>query len=593
MSTTTPVRVARLDSILEGRRKQIGFRLGVGLCLIVFYQQLLGLQPTLLWASLYGALQVIELHVYGRKTALDRIRSPSGYAFALTLIFANTLVFGSLAVLWPFKGGTWGVANGAFLIAGAMLNTVLTTQQSKAVFWASAMPLAIYCLILPFAALAVGCRPDLALGLAIGGGMLCASSLKLWNGAHKAYQAEQSARADAERRRAEAESAVAAKSAFVAMVSHELRTPISAILAGSAELERIADGVGRSHARLISDAGAMMRTLLNDLLDLAKLDAGRMTIESVVYDFRALIADQLRFWRAEARKKGVALRLTGAAHAPQWVSGDPTRLRQVLNNLLSNALKFTDEGSVCIGLAVAPEDDGRLLIRIDVADTGPGITAEQIERLFTPFEQADASIARTHGGTGLGLAISRQLARMMDGDITVASTPGQGSCFTVTLRLAPAEAQSPPSPSEADIAAGSSRRSMAVLVVDDHEINRRALSLMLEPLSAEVTLAASGGDALSLLAKRPFDVVLMDVHMPDMSGTEAAMRLRLAIGPNRRTPVIAVTGAVEPRDIEACLAAGMNDWVAKPIDAGQLYNALARQLEAADAGGGAAFTATR
>jgi len=582
MSTTTPARVARLDSILEGRRKQIGFRLGVGLCLIVFYQQLLGLQPTLYWASLYAALQLIELQVFARDKTRERISTRAGYTFALALIFANTLVFGSLAVLWPFKTGSWGVANGAFLIAGAMLNTVLTTQESKAVFRASVLPLVVYCAILPFVAYAVGCKPDLALGLAIGGAMLCATSLKLWNGAHKTYQAEQAARADAERRRAEAESAVAAKSAFVAMVSHELRTPISAILAGSAELERVSDGVGRSHARLISDAGSMMRTLLNDLLDLAKLDAGRMAVESLSYDFRALIADQLRFWRAEAKKQGVALRLSGAAHAPRWVQGDPTRLRQVLNNLLSNALKFTDQGSVTVGLSVSPMDDGRLSLRIDVADTGAGMTAEQVDRLFKPFEQADASIARTHGGTGLGLVISRQLARMMDGDITVTSTPGQGSCFTVTVVVA---AAAPAAIPQAAGTAGSmtAGKPMTVLVVDDHEINRRAMSLMLEPLSAEVVLAASGSEGLSLLAARPFDVVLMDVHMPDMSGQEATMRLRLAVGPNRRTPVIAVTGATEESDIQACLAAGMNDWVAKPIDAGQLYNALGRQLEGGEA----------
>jgi signal transduction histidine kinase/CheY-like chemotaxis protein len=582
MRTITSDRVARLDSILEGRRKQIGFRLGVGLCLIVFYQQLLGLQPTLWWAGLYAALQLVELVVFARGKALDRISSRAGYDFALAMIFANTLVFGSLAVLWPFKTGAWGVANGAFLIAGAMLNTVLTTQESKAVFRASALPLVIYCIILPVVALAVGCKPDLALGLAIGGGMLCASSLKLWNGAHKVYLAERSARADAERRRAEAESAVAAKSAFVAMVSHELRTPISAILAGATELERVSDGVGRAHARLISDAGAMMRTLLNDLLDLAKLDAGRMAVESLTYDFRALVADQLRFWRAEARNQGLALRLNGAASAPRWVQGDPTRLRQVLNNLLSNALKFTDDGSVTVGLGVSPMDDGRLSLTIDVADTGAGMTVEQVERLFRPFEQADNSIARTHGGTGLGLVISRQLARMMDGDITVTSTPGQGTCFRFNFAIAAAADAAgahQPSPSMAEMSAVAAGKPIAVLVVDDHEINRRAISLMLEPLSADVALAASGGDALSLLAARPFDLVLMDVHMPDMSGKEATMRLRLAAGPNRRTPVIAVTGATAESDIQACLAAGMNDWVAKPIDAGQLYTALARQLE--------------
>ncbi len=580
MSMTTPVRVARLDSVLEGRRDQIGFRLGVGLCLIVFYNQLIGLTPSLVWCGLYAALQLIELRLFERGVRLERLRTRTGYNFALGLLAANTLVFGSLSILWTLKTGSWGVANGAFLIAGAMLNTVLTTQQSEAAFRASALPLAFYCAVLPFAAYAIGSKADLSLDLAIGGGMLCATALKLWNGAHRSQIAEQAARADAERRRAEAESAVAAKSAFVAMVSHELRTPISAILAGAAELDRQSDGAARSHARLISDAGSMMRTLLNDLLDLAKLDAGRMAVEALSFDFRALIADQLRFWRAEARKRGVALRLTGAASAPRWVRGDPTRLRQVLNNLLSNALKFTEHGSVTCAISVSPLEDGRLSLKIEVSDTGCGMTAEQIDQLFIPFHQADSSIARTHGGTGLGLVISRQLARMMDGDLTVSSLPGHGSSFIVTLVVAAAAPPGPVQLQATDAPAGTGKP-ITVLVVDDHEINRRAMSLMLEPLSAEVTLAASGGEALSLLAARAFDVVLMDVHMPDMSGPEAVMRLRLAAGPNRQVPVIAVTGATEESDIQACLAAGMTDWVAKPIDAGQLYDALARQLESA------------
>ncbi len=575
MTTRAPGRVSRLDRILEGRRKQVIFRLGVGACIIAFYQSLIGLGPTLAWAAVYAILQLVEALVFPAGKTLKRLAAPRGYNFALGLIAANTVVFGVLAVLWPLTTGPWGVSNGAFLLAGSMLNSVLTTQESKPAFRASIAPLIIYSVIMPAEAYAIGCGLNVALGLTIGTAMLAVTSVKLWSGAHKAFIAEQAARADAEQRRAEAESAVAAKSAFVAMVSHELRTPISAILAGATELERSTEGVNRSHARLIFDAGGMMRTLLNDLLDLAKLDAGRMTVETLTYDFRALMADQLRFWRAEAQKKGVKLRVEGAVHAPRWVEGDPMRLRQVLNNLLSNALKFTDEGSVTVRIGYAARDDGRLNLSLQVVDTGAGMTPTQMERLFKPFEQADASIARTHGGTGLGLMISRQLARMMGGDIAVASNPGQGSSFTATVLVARAEA-APASAEHLETPVGAV--AMCVLVVDDHEINRRAMTLMLEPLSADVTTASCGAEALALLAEQPFDIVLMDVHMPDMSGRDAVMRLRLALGPNRHVPVIAVTGATEAQDVDACLAAGMNDWVAKPIDAGQLYNALARQL---------------
>ncbi len=574
MDSVVQERVVRLTDIMHTRRGQVRFRLGIAAAVIVFYSASLGLRTTMIWAVVYGVLQLFEALVFTRTATRRLVESRVGYVGALALITLNLTVFGALAMIWPFASGPWGVTNAAFLLAGAMLNSVLTTQVSYAAFRASIIPLSIYAAALPFLSLYIRASPDVALGIAVGATLLVFSVVKLWREAHRIRIAEKIARADAERRRAEAEAAVEAKSAFVAMVSHELRTPISAILAGAGELERISGGVGRSHARLISDAGDMMRTLLNDLLDLAKLDAGRMSVETVPFDFRALMADQMRFWRAEAMKKNVALRLTGARSAPAWVAGDPTRIRQVLNNLLSNALKFTDTGSVTVSLEGCSADDNRRTLKIAVTDTGSGMTPEQMERLFQPFEQAELSIARTHGGTGLGLVISRELVRMMGGDIAVESVHGAGSTFTATLVVQPAEAPH----TEAIESAVGTTQTLRILIVDDHEVNRRAISLMLEPLGAEVTLAVSGSEALERLAVQPLDIVLMDVNMPDMNGREAVERLRALAGPNRSIPVIAVTGATEASDIHACLAAGMNDWVAKPIDAGQLYHALARQL---------------
>ena len=574
MSSVVTERIDRLHDIMDTRRAQVRFRIGIAGAVIVFYSASLGLWTTLLWAAVYGCLQLVEARIFTPSATRKLIETPTGYAGALALISLNLIVFGSLAMIWPFASGSWGVANAAFLLAGAMLNSVLTTQASVAAFRASITPLALYTAALPVISVWIKSSLDVAVGLAIGGALLVFSVIKLWREAHKIRVSEKLARRDAERRRAEAEAAVEAKSAFVAMVSHELRTPISAILAGATELERISGGIGRSHARLIGDAGEMMRTLLNDLLDLAKLDAGRMSVETIAFDFRALMSDQMRFWRAEALKKDVALRLTGARSAPSWVAGDPTRLRQILNNLLSNALKFTDEGSVTVGIEAVRDASGAISLEIQITDTGAGMAPDQLQRLFQPFEQGDASVARTHGGTGLGLVISRELARMMGGDITVQSSPGRGSTFTVALSVYAADTPEVSVPESAY----EPSRAMKILIVDDHEINRRAISLMLEPLGAEVTLAVSGSEALEHLAVRPFDVVLMDVNMPDMGGREAVERLRAQAGCNRATPVIAVTGATEASDVHACLKAGMNDWVAKPIDAGQLYNALARQL---------------
>lgn len=574
MDRVVQERVDRLDDILATRRGQVRFRLGIACAVILFYSASLGLKVTLAWAAIYGLLQLLELRVFTPAAARRLVGTRIGYAGALGLIALNLIVFGSLSMIWPFASASWGVANAAFLLAGAMLNSVLTTQVSAAAFKASIIPLGIYAALLPVTSLIIHADAGVAIGLAVGSALITFSVIKLWREAHGIRVAEKRARAEAERRQAEAEAAVEAKSAFVAMVSHELRTPISAILAGATELERISGGVGRSHARLIADAGDMMRTLLNDLLDLAKLDAGRMSVECTPFDFRALMSDQIRFWRAEAMKKNVALRLTGAKSAPGWVSGDPTRLRQVLNNLLSNALKFTDQGSVTVALDAVANATGGALLRISVADTGAGMTPEQMERLFTPFDQTDVAVARTHGGTGLGLVISRELVRLMGGDITVESERGKGSTFTVSLAVGAVEAP----PSEDHVPSSETVRPMKILLVDDHDINRRAISLMLEPLGAEVTTACSGAEALGALAGRPFDVVLMDVNMPDMNGRDAVRSLRASEGANRATPVIAVTGDTAPGDVQRCLEAGMNDWVAKPIDAGQLYNALARQL---------------
>jgi signal transduction histidine kinase len=360
MDAVVQERLDRLNDILDVRRQQLLFRLLVAGLIIVFFSASLGIETTLAWATAYGVLQIIERSAFTPFHPKPKVHSMAGYWFALSLIIINPMVFCLLGMLWPFKAGAWGVANAALLLSGAMINAVLTTKSSRPAFIATIVPTAAFVLALPAVAWRVGATAETTVSVAVGGLVLIFTSLRLWHSAHQAHNDELAARAEAEQRRAEAESAVAAKSAFVAVVSHELRTPISAILAGAAELERTLEGAARGNARLIADAGSMMRTLLNDLLDLAKLDAGRMSVESIPYDLREVIADQLRFWRAEARKKGLRLRLTGAAGTPRYVMSDPTRLRQILNNLLSNALKFTTEGSVTVALRCETLESGRL-----------------------------------------------------------------------------------------------------------------------------------------------------------------------------------------------------------------------------------------
>ncbi len=525
-----------------------------------------------LWSAAYVATQLLEAWATPRLLR-NPINSPAEASkVAVILFFPGAVVFGGLAVaLWMMVPG-YGPALGVAIIASAMINLIALSRGSRLAFAASATPYGLYLLVMPLMDYGRVAGPLLTT-MMIAIGLIMLNIIGAWISTEEARGAQLEAREEADRRRAEAEAAVEAKSAYLAMISHELRTPISAILAGAAELERTAPGQGRAQARLIKGAGQMMRGLLDDLLDLSKIEVGRMEVENAPFQLRGAISEALRMWRPEARTKGLKLRVEGAHHLPDWVMGDQTRLRQVLNNLISNALKFTAKGSITLRLSAQPTGEG-WTIQVAVADTGPGMTPEQVDRLFTPFDQLDAGTARKHGGSGLGLAISRELARLMGGDLTAASAPGEGAVFTLGLTLARAESPTAAAAPEAVAA--------RVLVIDDHSVNRQAIALVLAPLGIVPETAASAEEGLERLALEVFDVVLMDVYMPDMDGREATRRLRALAGPNQTVPVIAITASATERDWEACRAAGMNGHVAKPIDPAALYAALDKVLVAAE-----------
>lgn len=576
MATDCAERTKRFDEILTKRRRTQAFRWLVVFSVAWICRPVVGPVATWAWAAICGTLQFAEWFALAPHRR-GFVATHVGYWASATLLSLSAVAYGAISLLWALRGDAWGLAMSAVIVMGSMMHSLTTTATSPMAFRIQIYPMFAYAGLLPIVAYFKGAPTSTVIGLLGGVAIATFMTHALWRQAHETWTREKAALAEVERRRAEAEAATAAKSAFMAVISHELRTPISAIVAGAMDCERHGDARTASSARLVAEAGAMMRTLLDDLLDFAKLEAGHMTIETIAYDFRGLVAGQLRFWQAEARKKGVRLRLEGAAQAPRHIVSDPTRLRQILNNLLSNALKFTPHGSITIRLASELRDD-RWRIGLTIEDTGEGMTPEQIARLFTAFQQSDDTVARRHGGTGLGLAISRELARMMGGDIQVRSQAGRGSCFEVTLvaGMATAPDQTPPA------ATAQMLDGPAILVVDDHQINRQALSLMLEPLGATPDNAVSGQDALRRLAQRPYDLVLMDVNMPEMTGPQTVRRLRRAAGPNQFTPVIAVTGAVDERTLDECLASGMNDWIAKPIDVGQLYAAMGRVAQTAN-----------
>jgi len=384
----------------------------------------------------------------------------------------------------------------------------------------------------------------------------------------------------------DAEAAAQAKSDFVAVVSHEVRTPMNGVL-GMARLmlETPLMGEQRDYAQTIVESGEGLLTILNDLLDISKLESGMLEIEAFVFSPRQLIADTGNVMRPRAVEKGLVTKFRVDPDVPDAVIGDSNRLRQIVFNMLSNAIKFTDIGEVELAIDSRDLGNGQVELSVSVIDTGPGITSEVREKLFAPYVQANVDIARKYGGTGLGLSISRRLAGLMGGSITLQSTVGEGSTFTLT---APFEVTAAVPHDTREVEPWNARAwapNLRILLVEDNRINRKVAQGIIQKLGHKAMTAENGREALELMeSEDPFDVILMDRHMPVMDGIEATLRIRAMDGIEGTIPIIAVTAAATQREIQTCLEAGMNDVVTKPIDPALLDKAL-RRITSEDMGG--------
>jgi signal transduction histidine kinase/HPt (histidine-containing phosphotransfer) domain-containing protein len=375
---------------------------------------------------------------------------------------------------------------------------------------------------------------------------------------------------------AAAEAASRAKSEFLAMMSHEIRTPLTSVIGFAEALTRTGGEQSAEAGEIIVRNGQHLLTIINDILDISKIEAGRLALENVRFSPLEAVNGLLPTIEAQAKGKGIAFRFSAVYPFPSHVMGDPTRWRQILLNLCGNAIKFTEQGSVELTLRYL-RDDGRLQCR--VADTGIGMSAEEQARLFQPFSQADSSVARRYGGTGLGLHLVHQLALRMGGTVRVHSAPGQGSIFAVDIAAAPASGaawlEAMPAFPRAERHAPQARLSGAVLLAEDGPDNRLLISAWLEQLGLSVDTAPDGARAVELALAGHYDVVLMDIQMPNMDGVQATRLLRST---GFAAPIVALTANVMPEDRERYRQAGCDECVAKPVDFGELGRLLADML---------------
>jgi signal transduction histidine kinase/DNA-binding response OmpR family regulator len=398
-----------------------------------------------------------------------------------------------------------------------------------------------------------------------------------------AIQKLRSAEGELTRAKNRAEEAVSAKSQLLANVSHEVRTPINGILGMAGLLLRTKlNAEQRDFVRTIHQSGEALLSILNDILDLSKVEAGKLAIEHIGFDLVTNLQDTLKPVYSEAEAKGISLQFVTVGEIPNYVKGDPVRLRQVLANLVSNALKFTEEGEVFVRVSGVERRGNIADLRFEVVDSGIGIATDTLRTLFQPFVQGDVSTTRKNGGTGLGLSICQRLVGLMGGQIGVESTLGQGSTFWFTLPIEVADFASGDRVEEVDPGEEVSipafvSPDVSILVVEDNPINQKVLLKQLEKIGFRADAVPDGMEALEAMRRFKYQLVLMDCQMPELDGYAATARIK-ADSALQSIPVIALTASAIAGEREKCLSAGMDDYLTKPVSIAELSRTLSHWL---------------
>ncbi len=486
----------------------------------------------------------------------------------------------SAAFFWPL--GPLFKALSAVILCGSMLHMCITLQRSALTALACVVVTTPIAIGLPvFDAFQTHEAIRAAAVVTAGWVFYLTTLYVLVAEARAGSRSLRNATAEALEQRQMAETANQTKSMFLATVSHEIRTPLNAVTSAAHLLGRMQlPREGQAYVAILLNGSEVLLSLINDVLDMSKIEAGKITLDDGDVDLSTTAQKLMTLWTPKAAERSLTLAVELDPSLPQAIRIDELRLTQILFNLISNAVKFTTQGGIRVRIrqvaSLDPDADGPgAAICFEVADTGPGMTDEVVQRLFQSFEQASVSVARKFGGTGLGLAISRRLAELMGGVLTAETMLGAGSTFRLTLPLRAVELPARPD-APVETAPTPSLRPIEILVVEDQSVNRQLVGLFLEPLGYILTEAQDGLEAVTIAATQPFDLILMDMQMPVMNGLEATAQIRSAEGPNRATPIVALTADAFDDRRDAWIKAGAAAFLTKPINPDLLISTLDR-----------------